>query len=69
MLTSHLIQAANEGKVEFVKWLIENGANINWTMGSGWTALHAASMNGKNEVCMHILHHSIQFNSILIQCH
>merc|ERR1712165_332523 len=45
-----LIQAANEGKVDFVKWLIANGADINGTMGSGWTALHAASMNGKNEV-------------------
>ena len=49
-----LIQAANEGKLEFVKWLIDSGATVNMTMGSGWTALHAASMNGKKEVCMHI---------------
>ena len=47
-----LIQAANEGKLDFVKWLIESGANVNMTMGSGWTALHAASMNGHVEVRM-----------------
>ena len=47
-----LIQAASEGKLDFVKWLIESGADVNMTMGSGWTALHAASMNGRKEVCM-----------------
>ena len=47
-----LIQAASEGKLDFVKWLIESGANVNGTMASGWTALHAASMNGHVEVRM-----------------
>ena len=45
-----LIQAASEGKLDFVRWLIESGAKVNTTMGSGWTALHAASMNGHVEV-------------------
>ena len=45
-----LIQAASEGKLDFVKWLIESGAKVNMTMGSGWTALHAASKNGHVKV-------------------
>ena len=45
-----LIQAASEGKLDFVRWLIDSGANVNTTMNSGWTALHAASMNGRTQV-------------------
>ena len=52
-----LIQAASEGKLDFVKWLIDSGANVNGTMASGWTALHAASMNGHVEVRM--CHHRL----------
>jgi len=52
-----LIQAASEGKLDFVRWLIESGAKVNMTMGSGWTALHAASMNGHIEVLKLLIQH------------
>ena len=52
-----LIQAANEGKLDFVRWLIESNAKVNMTMGSGWTALHAASMNGHVEVVKLLIKH------------
>ena len=47
-----LYTAAQEGKIEAVRFLLDRGANIDAKSDSpdDWTALHIAASNGKNDV-------------------
>ena len=42
--------AAESGKLEVVKLLLEKGANVNAKTPSGWTALTWAAWNGSSDV-------------------
>jgi ankyrin repeat protein len=37
------MSAAENNQMHFARWLIDNKANVNHPMTSGWTALHAAA--------------------------
>ncbi len=45
------------GDMEVVNELLKNGANVNATMASGWTALHAAAELGNIEIIKVLVEH------------
>ena len=47
--------AAASGKLEIVKILAENGANLNAVQSGGYTALHAAAHNGNLEMVKYLI--------------
>ena len=51
--SSHVVLAMM-GRVEVMKYLIDNGADINHVNNTGSTPLHAGSLNGYGE-CMELL--------------
>ncbi|PCI09756.1 MAG: hypothetical protein COB73_04925, partial [Flavobacteriaceae bacterium] len=49
-MAADLIRASIDGDLEIVKFLVEQGANINYQNNYGWTALISASRNGHLEI-------------------
>ena len=44
------MQAINNNNYNFAKWLLENGANPNAQMNTGWTAMHTAAKLAKPDL-------------------
>jgi ankyrin repeat protein len=42
--------AAGNNQLEFVKWLLAQGASVNASKCNGWTALHAAARGNHYDV-------------------
>jgi ankyrin repeat protein len=63
---SVLIQACSmiTDEAVFLKWLLDKGADMNHSMASGWTAMHAASYNGNKEVLSLMLNSGANRNSM-----
>ncbi len=47
--------AAGKGHLKFVKFLLENGAGLNWTDEGGYTALMSAALHGKTSTARFLL--------------
>ncbi len=56
-LGEELIRASEEGDEEYVKWLLERGANVNAATSDGNTALHWAARKGSSELVKILLEH------------
>ncbi|CAB0040958.1 unnamed protein product [Trichogramma brassicae] len=52
-----LIFAATKGKLQFVRHLIDHGADVNAEDVDNWTALLCAAKEGHTEVCMELIEH------------
>ncbi|KAH0569139.1 kinase D-interacting substrate of 220 kDa B isoform X2 [Cotesia glomerata] len=52
-----LILAATKGKIQFVRELINHGADVNAEDADNWTALLCAAKEGHTEVCLELLEH------------
>lgn len=50
-----LLNAALYGKLELVKWVVENGAYINHTDKNGYTALHFSAQEAHTDVVKFLL--------------
>lgn len=57
-----LMTAAALGKVKFVEYLIDNGANVNKRYYLGGTALHRAAFGGFNDIVTLLLDSGVQIN-------
>ncbi|XP_034949569.1 kinase D-interacting substrate of 220 kDa B isoform X2 [Chelonus insularis] len=55
--TTALIFAASKGKLQFVRELINHGADVNAEDADNWTALLCAAKEGHTEVCLELLDH------------
>jgi ankyrin repeat protein len=42
--------AAENNRLDFVKWLLAQGANVNASMYTGWTAMHCAAKKNHHDV-------------------
>ena len=63
-----LMTAAENNQLEFAKWLIANGADVNGQMlGSLWTAGHAAAKRGNLEILELLLQNGV--NQASLACH
>jgi ankyrin repeat protein len=54
--------ATERGRVEIVKLLLDEGADVNWTNEYGWTALYAAVYYGHIEIVKLLLHSGADVN-------
>ena len=45
-----LMAAADGGQLEACKWLIKNGAQVNMSMSTGWTAMHSAAKKNIKDI-------------------
>jgi len=45
-----LMSAAENGHLDFARWLLDKGASVNQAMESGWTAMHSAAKNDNKEM-------------------
>jgi len=52
-----LIDAAESGRLELVKLLVEHGADLEFRNGSGQTPLIVASLQGQTDVVAYLLNH------------
>ncbi|KAL7300780.1 hypothetical protein TKK_0006756 [Trichogramma kaykai] len=52
-----LIFAATKGKLQFVRHLIDHGADVNAEDADNWTALLCAAKEGHTDVCMELIEH------------
>ncbi|XP_011303261.1 kinase D-interacting substrate of 220 kDa isoform X2 [Fopius arisanus] len=52
-----LIYASSKGKIQFVRELINHGADVNAEDADNWTALLCASKEGHTDVCLELLDH------------
>jgi ankyrin repeat protein len=51
-----LMSAADAGRIDWVKWLVQHGANVEAKMCStGWTACHSASKGGHGRILEFLL--------------
>ncbi|PSN34444.1 hypothetical protein C0J52_21643 [Blattella germanica] len=55
--TTALIFAANKGKIQFVRELINHGADVNAEDGDNWSALLCAAKEGYRDICLELLEH------------
>ena len=56
--------AAEHGQSEWIKPLLDNGADVNWTVGGyGHTALHAAAVNGHVDCLTTLIEHGADVNA------
>ncbi|KAJ9575076.1 hypothetical protein L9F63_007737, partial [Diploptera punctata] len=55
--TTALIYAASKGKIQFVRELINLGADVNSEDGDNWTALLCAAKEGYRDICLELLEH------------
>ncbi|XP_015122947.1 kinase D-interacting substrate of 220 kDa B isoform X2 [Diachasma alloeum] len=52
-----LIYASSKGKIQFVRELINHGADVNAEDADNWTALLCAAKEGHTDVCLELLDH------------
>ncbi|XP_057327504.1 kinase D-interacting substrate of 220 kDa B isoform X4 [Microplitis mediator] len=52
-----LILSASKGKIQFVRELINHGADVNAEDADNWTALLCAAKEGHTDVCLELLEH------------
>ncbi|XP_066998257.1 kinase D-interacting substrate of 220 kDa B [Anabrus simplex] len=52
-----LIYAATKGKLQFLRELINHGADVNAEDSDGWTALLCAAKEGYRDICAELLEH------------
>ena len=45
-----LMAAADGGQLEACRWLLKNGAQVNASMSTGWTAMHSAAKKGFRDI-------------------
>ena len=50
-----LMSCANSGNKEMAEWLVTRGADVNATMHTGWTAMHAAAKQGHADILKMLL--------------
>jgi uncharacterized protein len=53
-----LINAVIENKIDFIKWLIDNGANINIQDRNGYSAVHFMAQKRLTKLAQYILKHN-----------
>ncbi len=58
-----LTMAANQGRLEMVKFLIRSGADVNQHGSLGWPPLMHAANNGHLEVVRHLIDHGADVNA------
>ncbi|KAF0166907.1 MAG: ankyrin [Rhodocyclaceae bacterium] len=58
-----LLHAAWKGRLEAVRWLVENGARLN-RAGREWAALHYAAFGGHAEVVAYLLERGADVNAL-----
>ena len=63
------MEAAQEGHLELVKYLIKSQANVNAQTGTGDTALTYACENGHTDVADVLLQHGAQLVSVRDSSH
>jgi ankyrin repeat protein len=59
---SALVWASFEGNAEFVKKMVQQGADLNHQDAAGLSSLHAAAQNGRIEVAEILLQHGANIN-------
>ena len=59
-----LIQASSEGHLEFVKYLVSHGADVNTAVDDGLTALMIASTEGHLEVVKYLVNQGADVNAV-----
>ncbi|XP_024945713.1 kinase D-interacting substrate of 220 kDa isoform X2 [Cephus cinctus] len=52
-----LIHAASKGKIQFVREILNHGADVNAEDADNWTALLCAAKEGHTEICLELLEH------------
>lgn len=58
--------AVIEGNTNTVRNLVEQGGDINQTIGQGWTALHIASEQGHLELVQYLVEQGADVNDVPI---
>jgi ankyrin repeat protein len=63
---SLLLLAVQAGNPETVKYLLEQGADVNVTDPSGMTPLHAAAQQGDEEIILLLLKNKADINALTV---
>ena len=62
-MSTYLHKAAQQNRIDIVKWLIENGANPNTKDKMHNTALHFASKTGSQQVLKYLIEYGANLNA------